>query len=325
MSKLGRAATAIGAFAGAAVAGEWLRYDRALADAERRLEGSTHALLGDIGTVEELSILPLVERNTSKEGLLGEAGVSYLISAGADTILFDAGLNRRQGPMSTLAFNARALNARVDQIGAAVISHLHADHVGGVRAFRSRRFTLGGEAVEPRGLQAFVPVEMHHERAEVRVTTGPTVIAPGVALLPPLPGVLFWIGTVDEQALLVNVRGAGLVLVSGCGHPGVAAMLTLTERVLDVPICAFVGGLHLSIRAGRGYHIQATLGSPRPPWNRLGDADVEDAIRELRERGVVRVAVSGHDSTPAAMTRFADAFGEGFEEVVVGREIRITS
>jgi 7,8-dihydropterin-6-yl-methyl-4-(beta-D-ribofuranosyl)aminobenzene 5'-phosphate synthase len=57
-----------------------------------------------------------------------------------------------------------------------------------------------------------------------------------VALLPPLPAALFWDGRpVLEQALAVNVRGVGLVLVSGCGHPGTAAMLDLAQEVLEIP------------------------------------------------------------------------------------------
>jgi hypothetical protein len=35
------------------------------------------------------------------------------------------------------------------------------------------------------------------------------------------------------------------------------------------------------------------------------------------------VAVSGHDSTPHTMRRFAAAFGAGFREVQVGEEIRV--
>ena len=33
---------------------------------------------------------------------------------------------------------------------------------------------------------------------------------PGMAVLPPLPQMLFWLGYVTEQALVVNVRGFGL-------------------------------------------------------------------------------------------------------------------
>ena len=60
------------------------------------------ARLSDLGEVDEVSILPLVERLTPDgSGLTGEPGVSYLIRAGGMRVLFDSGLagarrNRRQ-------------------------------------------------------------------------------------------------------------------------------------------------------------------------------------------------------------------------------------
>ena len=44
--------------------------------------------------------------------------------------------------------------------------------------------------------------------AGVVVTAGPKVIGLGVAVLPPLPRMLFWIGCETEQALVVNVRSS---------------------------------------------------------------------------------------------------------------------
>lgn len=61
---------------------------------------------------------------------------------------------------------------------------------------------------------------------------------------------LFWIGYVTEQALVVNVRGSGLVLISGCGHPRIEQVLGVTERVLDIPIRAVVGGLVILAQHG---------------------------------------------------------------------------
>jgi hypothetical protein len=88
------------------------------------------------------------------------------------------------------------------------VSHLHADHVGGIRAMRARTFSFSAEPLEPRGIPAYVPAPMRHRRADVAVTTGPRVIAPGMAVLPPLPRMLFWAGYITEQALVVNVRGS---------------------------------------------------------------------------------------------------------------------
>jgi 7,8-dihydropterin-6-yl-methyl-4-(beta-D-ribofuranosyl)aminobenzene 5'-phosphate synthase len=126
-----------------------------------------------------------------------------------------------------------------------------------------------------------------------------------------------------EQALIVNVRGAGLVLVSGCGHPGAAAMLNLAQQVLDVPLHGVIGGLHLPVHPWPRHLPQALTGSPRPPWRPLSDPDIDVAVARLRTAGASLVAVSGHDSTPHTMRRFAAAFGAGFQEVQVGDEISV--
>jgi hypothetical protein len=73
---------------------------------------------------------------------------------------------------------------------------------------------------------------------------------PGVAVLAPLPRMLFWLRSVAEQALVVNVWGFGLMVISGCDHPSIERMLSVTEKVLDLSIRAVVDGLHLE-RAGR--------------------------------------------------------------------------
>jgi 7,8-dihydropterin-6-yl-methyl-4-(beta-D-ribofuranosyl)aminobenzene 5'-phosphate synthase len=164
---------------------------------------------------------------------------------------------------------------------------------------------------------------MRHERADVVLTTGPRVIAPGVAVLPPLPRMLFWIGPIAEQALVVNVRGFGLVLVSGCGHPGIERMLAATEAVLDVPIRAVVGGLHLPVHPGTAYLSQAILGSPHWPWRPIGEQDVAEAIDAIRDRGPRLIAVSSHDSTPWTFGAFERAFGERYRTLRVGEELLI--
>jgi len=245
----------------------------------RCLEDTTHERLGDIGTVDALRVLPLVDRRVQRPGLRGEPGVSYLVRAGGEVLLFDTGLNLFGRSRSALVGNAEALGVDLAQVPAVVLSHRHEDHVGGLRAQRARSFAFSGDPVEPPGLVGDAPVPLTDPSAEVRVTTRATVLAPGVALLPPLPAALFWDGApVLEQSLVVNVRGAGLVLVSGCGHPGAAAMLNLAREVLDVPLHGVIGGLHLPVRPWPRHVPQALTGSPRPPWRPLSDPDINVAV-----------------------------------------------
>jgi len=312
------------AVAGAGLAGLALRYAAGTARADRSWPAQVEPRLTDLGEVDEVSILPVVERLTADgRDLVGEPGVSYLVRAGNTRLLFDAGLSGGR-VRSALVHNAAVLGVDLNGLDAVVISHLHADHVGGFGAMRRHTFSFAGEPVEPSGVPAHVPTEMHHDRAHVVPTTGPRVIAPGVAVLPPLPRTLFWLGDIAEQALVVNVRSFGLVLISGCGHPPIERMLGVTEMVLDVPIRAVVGGLHLPVHPiGTPLVPQAVLGSPHPPWRPIGEADVAHVLDEITARGPRLVALSGHDSTPWTVQAFAQRLGDRYRTLRAGEELRI--
>ena len=319
-----------GAIAGAAlvaaVGGLAARYASQRSRIERSWLTAVAPKLSSIGEVDQLSILPLVERLVPSEGLTGEPGVSYLLRAGGTTLLFDSGLNLRRQARSTLAQNADSLHVDLQHLDGIVISHLHQDHVGGMRSQPRRTFALSAEPLESKGLPAYVPTPMTHDRAEVVVTTGPRVIATGMAVLPPLPVMMFWLGPVAEQALVVNVRGFGLVLISGCGHPGIERMLAVAERVLDVPVKGVIGGLHLPVHAlGTPLLMQATLGNPNPPWRPISEGDVSAVIQELTARGPRLVGLSSHDSTPWTYDAFGRAFGERYHTLRVGEELVVSA
>jgi metallo-beta-lactamase superfamily protein len=89
--------------------------------------------LDSIGEVDILSIVPVVERLASTPGLKGEPGVSYVIRAGNTRLLFDTGLNVRGASRPALVQNADRLAVNLQGLDGVVISHLHADHVGGPR------------------------------------------------------------------------------------------------------------------------------------------------------------------------------------------------
>ena len=319
------ATTAVAAgLMGAAAAA--LRYAAAHAAAERHWVRWAGDRLSDIGEVDAVTILPLVERLTAGPRLLGEPGLSYLVTAGPTRLLFDTGLNMRGQADSPLVHNAAALGADLETLDAVVISHLHADHVGGAVRQLRRTFSFSREPLEPRGIPAYVPAEMTHRRAETIRTVGPRVIAPGIAVLPPLPQALFWLGPVDEQALVVNVRGFGLVLLSGCGHPPIEHTLALAERALGLPVKGVVGGLHLPVHPlGTPLIPQAILGSPHPPWRLVDERDAAAVMDAISERGPRVVALSGHDSTPWAYDQFAGRFGDGFRLLRAGQELRISA
>jgi 7,8-dihydropterin-6-yl-methyl-4-(beta-D-ribofuranosyl)aminobenzene 5'-phosphate synthase len=51
----------------------------------------------------------------------------------------------------------------------------------------------------------------------------------------------------DDQALLINVSGKGLVVLTGCGHAGIVNICRFARRLTgDQPLYAAMGGFHLN-------------------------------------------------------------------------------
>lgn len=64
-------------------------------------------------------------------GSLGAAGVSYLLSAERGNVLFNVGFGSEK---VDVLHNADKLGVEPKHINAVAISHLHGDHMGGMRA-----------------------------------------------------------------------------------------------------------------------------------------------------------------------------------------------
>lgn len=276
--------------------------------------------LKDMGTVKQLSILPLIDDLTDQDGLSAESGVSYLIRADDTTILFDAGLNQAGEHPSPLLRNMEKLGVSLEQINAVFISHLHLDHVGGMSYQSKRTFGLSGEVVNLPGKRAFLPTEMTHPSADVKVVTSPRVIAPGVASLGPIPRQLFFFGWTLEQSLAINVEGKGLVLVIGCGHPTVQRIVERAKQLFDLPIYGVVGGLHFPVAEKP---VQRYLGTDNWLWNPANKQTVEKAIAALKVHQPRLMALSPHDSCTWSRAAFQRAFPGAYRDVRVGEAIEV--
>jgi 7,8-dihydropterin-6-yl-methyl-4-(beta-D-ribofuranosyl)aminobenzene 5'-phosphate synthase len=71
---------------------------------------------------------------------------------------------------------------------------------------------------------------------------------------------------IDDQALVVHLRGKGLVVLTGCGHAGAINIVRHAQRLTAVPgLHALLGGLHLG-----GPAFEPTIG---PTVRALTDLD----------------------------------------------------
>jgi len=201
-------------------------------------------------------------------------------------LLFDTGADGR-----ALLANMGHLGIDPATIEVVVLSHPHGDHTGGLKA-------LLATGVQP---TVYVPRSFPRRfKRSVRSLTrlvevhGPAEIRPGVRTTGEVGrGIV-------EQALAVDTA-EGMVVVTGCAHPGVVQMVQRAREGVGGEVALVMGGFHLG---GAG-----------------GD-QVERIIAELRRLGVQRVAPC-HCTGDRAMHIFSDAFGADYLSAGVGKVIHI--
>lgn len=280
--------------------------------------------------VPALSVLPLVDFYASAKSLATEAGVSYLVTAGDTQVLLDVGANEKKAHPSPLLANAETLGVDLSTLDALVLSHLHRDHVGGVAEEKEKRFSFSTGPHPCSGLPVFTPEPLTGPLpvgCHPVTVTEPRRIAPGVWSLGPMGRELFGMGYTVEQALAVHVRGKGIALIIGCGHPTIERLLARCKALFPQPVFAVIGGLHYPIHGGRirlgPFNLQKWVGADRLPWQGLTEHDVQKGIVAIKNAGATAVGLSPHDSCDWSLDQFRHAFGEAYEEVQVGRPIRL--
>lgn len=286
----------------AAVVG-W-RYASAAA-AVAAYEQTAPVVLGDIGVTEHLAILPLFENATRDQALNTGHGVAYLVRTDATSILMDTGFNPDNRDPSPLEHNMAQLGVTPDEFDTLYITHPHPDHVGGVTQWLNRTFSLGVAQTDLRDKQILTPIPMTYPDANPQVAGAPRMLAPGVATLGAIPFVdIFPLSIfrpqMIEQVLAVNVADVGVILITGCGHPGLARMVRIAETTLGQPVVGVVGGLH---------------------YGETVTDDMQDGIALLRARNAKLVSLSPHDTGPAGLAAFAAAFPQAYYTVAVGEAI----
>jgi len=162
----------------------------------------------------------IYDNETWLPGLEADWGFSCLVEEEDRRLLFDTGAKG-----AVLLANMKHLGIDPLSITAVFISHAHWDHVGGLpevlRRNRHARVYLPPSYLEVAEAGRVVRVQSPGRLFENFFSTGE------------LPGA--------EQSLAVKTR-KGLVVICGCSHPGVGAILQAASRFGRVS--ALIGGLH---------------------------------------------------------------------------------
>jgi 7,8-dihydropterin-6-yl-methyl-4-(beta-D-ribofuranosyl)aminobenzene 5'-phosphate synthase len=303
----------------------WLRFRSGQHEAEernaRRLERAEPL---ELPTLRSMDITVVVEQK-HEEDFRRDPGVSYLIATDRGSLLMDIGFG---GETPAFGHNSLRLGLTAARVQALLISHLHLDHMGGMEAQRSRRIRMplaSGDDVGGAGASrwpCYVPDTCSAEGLDLRVVEGPMLLEAGLGTTGPLARMLFFFGLTEEQAIVARLEGKGLVILTGCGHPTVEVILRMVRRLCDEPLYAIAGGLHFPVSRSRGrvlgIELQQLVGTGKPAWQRIDDADLDRAIGVLNEAAPRRVLLSAHDTCDYALDRFAAGLNAEVETLRAG-------
>jgi 7,8-dihydropterin-6-yl-methyl-4-(beta-D-ribofuranosyl)aminobenzene 5'-phosphate synthase len=224
---------------------------------------------------------PLTWDWSEKRQLIAEHGYSVLLTVYRNgegrSILYDAGLSQE-----TAIHNLDVLGIDLKHVEAMVLSHGHADHHGGLEGMLRRIGRkklplilhpdgwLDRKIVFPTGTEIHMPppsrkllgdeeVQILEERGSTLLLDGSVLVSGQVERVTSFekgfpfqqasrngtwePDPWIW----DDQGIICNVKGRGLIVVSSCSHSGVVNVLRNAEWITGIEkIHAFIGGLHLT-------------------------------------------------------------------------------
>ena len=177
-----------------------------------------------------ITITVVNDNNAYRPSLETAWRFACLVETPSGTVLFDTG-----GDGAVLLANMAKLGVDTKAIDVIVLSHFHGDHVDELTASLNTGITP--PVYEPAAFPAPLKARVHSGTELVEVS-GPVDVLPGVRTTGEM-------GTeIVEQALVVE-SAEGLVVITGCAHPGVVTMVDRAIQNDTNQVALVVGGFHL--------------------------------------------------------------------------------
>lgn len=215
-------------------------------------------------------------------------GFSCLVKVNEENILFDTGADGQ-----TLLNNMEKLEISPTQIDKIVLSHIHGDHTGGLDGILEKNKNI--VVYIPNSFPDFLRREIESYGAKYKNIKESEEISKGVFSTGEL-------GTwIKEQSLIINTD-KGLVIITGCAHPGVVNIIKKTKDIFpNKNIYLVLGGFHLT---------------------GASDSELRDIINNFRKLGV-EIPAPCHCSGDRARELFKKDYQDNFIENGVGKIIKI--
>ncbi len=230
-----------------------------------------------------MKIQVIAEGFTPEQRVRGEWGLAMLIN---DSILFDT-----FGHPEMLEKNIRHYGVDLRKVKKAIISHNHWDHVSGLN-FVLKNAKQPAVYLPQEDMKIYELCRRHG--AYVHVADEKGGVKDGFMLTGALKASLKGDTFMEQGAVFEGKRGP--VLIAGCSHPGILKMVKRAEKLMQKPVFAVIGGLHLK-------------DSP--------DKKILKIVQALRKLGVKKI-YAGHCTGDKACKILKKKFGVNFRKIKQG-------
>ncbi|MCU0456948.1 MAG: MBL fold metallo-hydrolase [Bacteroidales bacterium] len=214
-------------------------------------------------------------------------GYSIYIEGLEKEVLFDTGTQPE-----IFVSNFRKMIIDENRIDFLVLSHEHGDHTGGVPAFTGMKNNI--PVLIPYSFSNKYKNTLTDLKLEPILVKTPALICRNLYTSGEFEG------PIPEQALVMDTR-KGLVVMTGCSHPGIVDMLGKIRTDFGKNIFMVFGGFHLMDKS---------------------DEEIMKIISEMKTLGVVKVGAT-HCTGDRQIKMFREAYGDGYVELGVGNILTI--
>lgn len=251
------------------------------------LNAPVEGITSNNGIEKPVTIKVIYDNYVKMSGLQSDWGFSIEIEGLDKTILFDTGTKPE-------IFESNFIKLGIDpgKIDFLVLSHEHGDHTGGIPAFVKMKKDI--PVIIPQSFSEQFKKHVSAIGLEPMLVKEPALICNN----------LYTSGEfeyeIPEQALVLNTK-KGLVVMTGCSHPGIIEMLKVIKKEFNKNIYMVFGGFHLLQKS---------------------DKEMDSIISEMKSLGIVKCGAT-HCTGDKQIQMFKDAFGDNYFELGVGNTIII--